>query len=316
MLGASGSRPSPAAQQSADRAMPIMALRPRLLPSRPQGRSITAASSTHPLAAAAAADDAPERGYSRAALQQLLAVRFLAVDLDFPGLQQPWCGGLGPAVAGSGSSSSQGCRQEGGALAASKIGAGNAGGETSNAYDARRTSSSLLMDAATQDRFPALARCVRRVQQRGLQLLGAGDGRQWGRPGRMPAAGQLCYESPQVGCSPLLLPPTLASGALAASKIGAGNAGGETSNAYDARRTSSSLLMDAATQDRFPALARCVRRVQQRGLQLLGAGDGRQWGRPGRMPAAGQLCYESPQVARYEAAQHFLSHEGFNLYLA
>ena len=33
------------------------------------------------------------------------------------------------------------------------------------------------------------------------------------------------------------------------------------------------------------------------------------WGTPGRMPSAGQYCFESPQVAHYQAAQHFLSHE-------
>ncbi len=27
------------------------------------------------------------------------------------------------------------------------------------------------------------------------------------------------------------------------------------------------------------------------------------------MPSAGQYCFESPQVAHYQAAQHFLSHE-------
>ncbi|KAL6765838.1 hypothetical protein V8C86DRAFT_2450273 [Haematococcus lacustris] len=188
LLPCSTTTPGPAEHEAA----------PALAPAAPPQQPLL----SPPWRGVAAACDAPDRGYSRAALQQLLAVRFLAVDLDFPGLQvlhlDP------PVLAAPGFASPEECRQlvaaaaASGALAASKIGAGNAGGETSNAYDARRTSSSLLMDAATQDRFPALARCVRRVQQRGLQLLAAGDGRQWGRPGRMPAAGQLCYESPQV----------------------------------------------------------------------------------------------------------------------
>jgi hypothetical protein len=31
--------------------------------------------------------------------------------------------------------------------------------------------------------------------------------------------------------------------------------------------------------------------------------DERSWGRPGRLPSPGQLCYESPQVARYDQGQ-------------
>lgn len=44
-------------------------------------------------------------------------------------------------------------------------------------------------------------------------------------------------------------------------------------------------------------------------LQLLGQGDGGHWGAPGKLPGAGQYCYEALQMARYEAGQHFLSHE-------
>lgn len=40
-----------------------------------------------------------------------------------------------------------------------------------------------------------------------------------------------------------------------------------------------------------------------------GAGDGGGWGPQGRLPAPGQLCYESLQIARYQAGQHFLPHE-------
>lgn len=43
--------------------------------------------------------------------------------------------------------------------------------------------------------------------------------------------------------------------------------------------------------------------------QLVGHGDGAAWGPPGRLPAPGQYCYESLQMARYERDQHFLAHE-------
>lgn len=46
-----------------------------------------------------------------------------------------------------------------------------------------------------------------------------------------------------------------------------------------------------------------------RPLQLLGQGDGAAWGSPGKLPAPGQYCYESLQMARYEQGQHFLAHE-------
>jgi hypothetical protein len=36
---------------------------------------------------------------------------------------------------------------------------------------------------------------------------------------------------------------------------------------------------------------------------------GSTWGAPGRLPAPGQYCFEALQVARYEAGQHFKSHE-------
>lgn len=43
--------------------------------------------------------------------------------------------------------------------------------------------------------------------------------------------------------------------------------------------------------------------------QLLGQGEGASWGPPGKLPAPGQYCYESLQMARYEPGQHFLAHE-------
>ena len=38
-------------------------------------------------------------------------------------------------------------------------------------------------------------------------------------------------------------------------------------------------------------------------------GEGEGWGAEGRLPAPGQLCYESLQIARYQAGQHFRAHE-------
>ncbi len=39
------------------------------------------------------------------------------------------------------------------------------------------------------------------------------------------------------------------------------------------------------------------------------SGEGAGWGPQARLPAPGQLCYESLQIARYQAGQHFRPHE-------
>jgi hypothetical protein len=44
-------------------------------------------------------------------------------------------------------------------------------------------------------------------------------------------------------------------------------------------------------------------------MLLLTDGGGKSWQVVGRMPRAGQYGFESPQVARYNATQHFKSHE-------
>eukprot|EP00879_Flechtneria_rotunda_P017190 GHRR01018004.1.p1 GENE.GHRR01018004.1~~GHRR01018004.1.p1 ORF type:complete len:472 (+),score=146.34 GHRR01018004.1:264-1679(+) len=108
------------------------------------------------------------------------------------------------------------------------------------------------------------------------------------------------------------------SGCLQQSRIGAGNAASSSVNVYGSRRTSSSLLLDPPTQAAAPGLVSLMQTCQSRAHQLLAHLDnGRSWGPPGRMPAKGQYCYESPQVARYVAGQHFLSHEdGFPALLA
>lgn len=38
--------------------------------------------------------------------------------------------------------------------------------------------------------------------------------------------------------------------------------------------------------------------LQRKGLALFGAGEGRQWGAPGRLPVPGQYAYEGLQVRR------------------
>jgi len=102
-----------------------------------------------------------------------------------------------------------------------------------------------------------------------------------------------------------------ATGCMRESKIGSDNADKSTgANSYDARRTSSSMLIDSAVQSQRPTLRKLVRSFQQHVRTLLDHRDGsRIWGKPGFMPASGQYCYESPQVACYEPTQHFLSHE-------
>ncbi|KAI8465382.1 MAG: hypothetical protein J3K34DRAFT_396170 [Monoraphidium minutum] len=99
-----------------------------------------------------------------------------------------------------------------------------------------------------------------------------------------------------------------ASGCLRASMVGAGNAGGPPAgaNAYDARRTSSSMLVDggarARARPRWRRLWTACRRARS-------SCSGHPWGPTGRMPCPGQYCFESPQLARYTHGQHFLSHE-------
>lgn len=46
-----------------------------------------------------------------------------------------------------------------------------------------------------------------------------------------------------------------------------------------------------------------------RNLPRTHAGEGEGWGAEGRLPAPGRLCYESLQIARYQAGQHFRPHE-------
>jgi len=44
-------------------------------------------------------------------------------------------------------------------------------------------------------------------------------------------------------------------------------------------------------------------------LCICVSGEGAGWGPQARLPAPGQLCYESLQIARYQAGQHFRPHE-------
>ncbi|KAK9825694.1 hypothetical protein WJX81_005491 [Elliptochloris bilobata] len=97
------------------------------------------------------------------------------------------------------------------------------------------------------------------------------------------------------------------SGMLQASGVGAGHAG--AAYATNSRRTSSSMLADPLTLAANPRLRALCGALQSRAWRLLCAGEGKGWGPQGRLPAPGQLCYESLQIARYEAGQHFLPHE-------
>lgn len=58
-------------------------------------------------------------------------------------------------------------------------------------------------------------------------------------------------------------------------------------------------LSVAGVQAKAPGLQALMQAMHSRGHQLMAHLDGaRSWGPPGRMPAGGQYCYESPQVAR------------------
>lgn len=121
--------------------------------------------------------------------------------------------------------------------------------------------------------------------------------------------------------------------------------------AHTCPRPARSVLLDASVQARHPRLRTMAAALQSRGLkvrhrrlglklatsrlqlarvpahsspprpafalQLLGQGGGGGWGAPGQLPAPGQYCFESLQMARYETGQHFLAHEdGFPTGLA
>eukprot|EP00891_Asterochloris_glomerata_P007414 jgi/Astpho2/7414/Aster-01999 len=97
-----------------------------------------------------------------------------------------------------------------------------------------------------------------------------------------------------------------ATGRMAASKVGSDNVMGSGS-ALNERRTSSSLLLDVTVTLQHATLRKLIKAAQDAAWTLTGSIPA--WGAPGRMPSAGQYCFESPQVAHYQAAQHFLSHE-------
>lgn len=96
---------------------------------------------------------------------------------------------------------------------------------------------------------------------------------------------------------------------LVPSKVGGGNLKEAAYSAANQRRTSSSVLLDAAVQAAHPPLHAMARTLQSRGQQLLGQGGDASWGAAGKLPMPGQYCYESLQMARYEQGQHFLAHE-------
>ncbi|PRW56261.1 Oxoglutarate iron-dependent dioxygenase [Chlorella sorokiniana] len=109
----------------------------------------------------------------------------------------------------------------------------------------------------------------------------------------------------------------LESGTLVPSKVGGGNLKDMAYAEDNPYRTSSSVLLDAQVQAAHPRLRQMAAALQSKGLRLLGQGDGASWGPPGKLPAPGQYCYESLQMARYETGQHFLAHEdGFPAGLA
>lgn len=100
-------------------------------------------------------------------------------------------------------------------------------------------------------------------------------------------------------------------GKLQQSKVGAGNvADTSMSMTMSSRRTSTSILVDETMQQAHPDLRNPVNTLQSKGMKLLGAASmAMAWGRPGKLPLAGQYCYEALQFAQYQKGQFFLEHE-------
>lgn len=91
---------------------------------------------------------------------------------------------------------------------------------------------------------------------------------------------------------------------MATSKVGGGNAGAAEVNAYDARRTSSSMLLDSRVLAANHALRALIKHFHDKARTLLApAGD--YWGKAGVLPAPGQYCFESPQVRRYKCERYW-----------
>eukprot|EP00198_Chlamydomonas_reinhardtii_P010683 XP_001700020.1 predicted protein [Chlamydomonas reinhardtii] len=107
-----------------------------------------------------------------------------------------------------------------------------------------------------------------------------------------------------------------ASGRMAGSRIGAGNASAAYGpNAASARRTSRGMMVTPGVAG--PAMDGVVSELHARGKKLLRAAEGAAWGISGKLPRPRQYCYEALQVTRYDAGQHFLAHEdGFPPHLA
>jgi hypothetical protein len=78
-----------------------------------------------------------------------------------------WCDGCMAARAA--------CHSPAGCLQASRVGAGNAGSGASNAYDARRTSSSMLVDPGVRRQHAELAGIMDELQRRAWELLLQGE---------------------------------------------------------------------------------------------------------------------------------------------
>ncbi|KAK9802979.1 hypothetical protein WJX73_002886 [Symbiochloris irregularis] len=91
------------------------------------------------------------------------------------------------------------------------------------------------------------------------------------------------------------------------SKIGSGFISSSLDANINTRRTSASLLLDGMVAASNPGFTPPMKAVQAAAWQLTDGGWG--WGKAGSMPAPGQYTFESPQLARYESGQHFLSHE-------
>eukprot|EP00232_Nephroselmis_pyriformis_P017771 CAMPEP_0182881898 /NCGR_PEP_ID=MMETSP0034_2-20130328/17446_1 /TAXON_ID=156128 /ORGANISM="Nephroselmis pyriformis, Strain CCMP717" /LENGTH=355 /DNA_ID=CAMNT_0025014947 /DNA_START=1 /DNA_END=1065 /DNA_ORIENTATION=+ len=103
-----------------------------------------------------------------------------------------------------------------------------------------------------------------------------------------------------------IISEVLATNSLETSKIGGGTASDAAATAMSDRRTSQSVMLDAALAARFPGVQAAVGMVHSKARGLLPGGA---WDPPGRLPAPGNFCFELLQAARYEAGQHFLAHE-------
>jgi len=90
------------------------------------------------------------------------------------------------------------------------------------------------------------------------------------------------------------------------SAVGSDNLASSLNSPASDRRTSTSLLVDDGVASSCPGIATAIQDVQERAKSLIKTD---MWYPAGQLPPPDKMCFESPQLARYNQGQFFLAHE-------